>query len=163
MNFWDLIVLAIPIGIVATLIMDAAGWTQKHLLNVPQLDYAFVGRWLMAMRDGRFRHEMIMQSPAQPFERPVGWALHYLTGIAFVAIMLGLTGPGWVERPTIWAPLAAGLLSVAAPFFVMQPAFGFGMAASKTPTPWTVRRRSLIAHLSFGVGIYWAGLLLSVA
>lgn len=162
MNFCGVIVLAVPIGIVATLVMDVIGWTQKRVLGVPPLDYAFVGRWVMAMREGRFRHQMIMQSPRQQFERPVGWVLHYLIGIAFVALMLGVTGPGWAERPTIWAPMITGLLSVAAPFLIMQPAFGFGFAASRTPMPWTARRRSLVAHLSFGIGIYLAGLGLSL-
>ncbi|MER8732715.1 DUF2938 domain-containing protein [Mesorhizobium sp. M1227] len=38
----------------------------------------------------------------------------------------------------------------------MQPAFGIGIAASKVPNPRTARLRSLMAHLSFGVGPYVA-------
>lgn len=45
---------------------------------------------------------------------------------------------------------------MAAPLFVMQPAFGFCIAASRTPQPDVARRRSLVTHLSYGVGLYLA-------
>jgi hypothetical protein len=40
------------------------------------------------------------------------------------------------------------------PFFVMQPAMGAGIAASRTPTPWRNRLRSLATHAVFGCGLY---------
>jgi hypothetical protein len=42
----------------------------------------------------------------------------------------------------------------------MQPAFGLGVAASKTPNPNKARLKSLVTHSVFGVGLYiWAVLL----
>jgi hypothetical protein len=42
----------------------------------------------------------------------------------------------------------------------MQPAFGLGVAASKTPNPNKARLKSLMTHTVFGVGLYvWAYLL----
>jgi hypothetical protein len=52
---------------------------------------------------------------------------------------------------------------VAAPLFVMQPAMGMGIAASKTPNPATARLRSLVVHAAFGVGLYVSALLLATA
>ena len=49
------------------------------------------------------------------------------------------------------------LSSVVAPFFILQPAFGFGIAASKTAAPYVARRRSVITHLTFGLGLFVAG------
>jgi hypothetical protein len=36
----------------------------------------------------------------------------------------------------------------------MQPSFGLGIAASRTPNPTQARLRSLMAHTAFGVGLY---------
>jgi hypothetical protein len=48
-------------------------------------------------------------------------------------------GPGGAERPTLGPAMAmamaTGLGSTAAPWLVMQPAFGLGVAAAKTPDP----------------------------
>ncbi|MDF3939614.1 DUF2938 family protein, partial [Achromobacter denitrificans] len=46
--------------------------------------------------------------------------------------------------------------SVAAPFLILQPGMGAGIAASRVPKPNTARARSLMAHASFGVGLYLA-------
>ncbi|WP_127350177.1 DUF2938 family protein, partial [Enterobacter ludwigii] len=35
-----------------------------------------------------------------------------------------------------------------------QPAFGFGIAASRTPHPWLSRLLSLLTHIVFGIGLY---------
>jgi hypothetical protein len=55
------------------------------------------------------------------------------------------------------AALIIGLGSVAAPFFIMQPAMGAGIAASRTPKPWAARMRSVATHFVFGIGLYIAG------
>ena len=44
------------------------------------------------------------------------------------------------------------------PFLLMQPAFGLGVAAAKTPAPWQARLKSLSSHLVFGVGLYLSAL-----
>ena len=59
--------------------------------------------------------------------------------------------------------LAFGALTVAAPLLLMQPAFGMGLAASRTPKPWQVRSRALLTHLVFGAGLYLSGLALALA
>jgi hypothetical protein len=53
-----------------------------------------------------------------------------------------------------------GTVTVVMPFFVMQPAMGAGVAASRTPTPWINRLRSLLTHAIFGLGMYLAALLI---
>jgi len=158
MNVVDVAIAAVVIGIGATAFMDAFAWLQRSLFKIPSLNYALVGRWIIGLLKGRFFHATILQSPARRFERTVGWVFHYGIGVFFVLIMLVLMGPNWYLAPNLLNPLLIGVLSLSAPFCVMQPAFGFGMAASKVPSPWAARQRSLLAHLSFGVGIYLAGL-----
>ena len=63
-------------------------------------------------------------------------------------------GPGWLRHPTIGPALALGIATVAAPFFVMQPGMGMGVAASRAPRPAAARLQSLLTHAIFGAGLY---------
>ena len=54
-------------------------------------------------------------------------------------------------------PLAVGIGSVAAPFLVMQPGMGAGIAARRTPRPGAARFQSLVTHAIFGLGLYATG------
>jgi hypothetical protein len=54
-----------------------------------------------------------------------------------------------------------GVTTVAAPLFIMQPAMGAGIAASRTPRPGAARAQSLITHTVFGVGLYAAAIAIS--
>jgi hypothetical protein len=149
----------VVVGIGATLVMDLWGVLQRRLLGVATLDYALVGRWLGQMRHGRIRHDSILKAPPVCGEAAFGWAAHYAIGIAFAGLLLAAGGSGWARDPSPGLALAVGLLTVAAPLLVMQPAMGFGVAASRLPKPWTARGRSMLNHLVFGAGLYLAALL----
>lgn len=144
-------------GIGATAVMDLWGIARKWLLGIASPDYAMVGRWIAHMRRGRFRHDAI--SKAQPVrgERLIGWAAHYLIGIAFAGLLIGFWGLTWIRHPTIVPALLVGVGTVAAPFLIMQPGMGAGIAASRTPRPAVARVQSLITHAVFGLGLYVAG------
>jgi hypothetical protein len=90
-------------------------------------------------------------------ERPIGWAAHYLIGIAFAAMLLAIWGLEWARHPTIGPALIVGIGSVAAPFLLMQPGMGAGIAASRTPRPAAARFQSIVTHAMFGLGLYAAG------
>lgn len=147
---------AAVIGAGATAFMDAWWWLQRRVLGVPVLDYAMVGRWLGHLARGHLRHEAIAAAPPVTGERPLGWAAHYAIGMVFAGVVLGVAGIGWAHAPSPGPALAVGLASVAVPFLVLQPALGAGVAASRTPRPNVARRRSLVTHLVFGVGLYLA-------
>lgn len=149
------------IGTGATLVMDLWTLFRRRAFGIPSLDYALVGRWIGHMMHGRFRHASIVASAPVPGERALGWVAHYAIGIAFAALPLLIAGQAWIDAPTPLPALVAGLASVAAPFFVMQPALGLGIAASRTPQPGVARRRSVVTHLSYGVGLYLAAYMLA--
>ncbi|MEN4807109.1 DUF2938 domain-containing protein [Pantoea agglomerans] len=153
---------SIAVGVGATLFMDIWALIQKKLFNIPSLNYALVGRWIVLMKQGRFCHNTIIQAPEQSGEKTTGWVVHYLIGIFFSMLLILLIGKNWLQDPTILPALLTGLVSALAPFLLMQPCFGFGIAASKTPAPWVARRRSLVAHLSFGVGLWFTAWLLAL-
>ncbi|AIO66066.1 DUF2938 domain-containing protein [Burkholderia oklahomensis] len=150
-------VCALLIGAGATAAMDVWALVRKRCFGVPSLDYGLVGRWLGHLARGRLRHAPIAVSPRVPGERAIGWLAHYLIGVAFAALLLALWGLGWAYRPTPGPALIVGIGSVAAPFLVMQPAMGSGIAASRTPRPAAARFHSVVTHAIFGIGLYGAG------
>ncbi|WP_316399496.1 DUF2938 domain-containing protein [Bradyrhizobium sp. 33ap4] len=143
---------AVLTGIGATVVMDIWGMVRKRLLGIPSLDYALVGRWLGHLVSARLRHDRIAASPQVAGERVIGWTAHYLIGIGFAGVLLAIFGLDWARQPTIAPALMVGIGSVAAPFLVMQPAMGAGIAASRTPHPWGARLQSLVTHTVFGIG-----------
>ncbi|WP_457586560.1 DUF2938 domain-containing protein [Ensifer canadensis] len=158
----DLVLRAILIGIGATAVMDLWAMALKHSLGIPSLDYAMVGRWIGHFPQGRFLHPRIGAAAPVPCERPIGWTAHYAIGIVFAGLLLLIWGQDWAMRPTLAPALIVGHATVAAPFFLMQPGMGAGIAASKTPNPNIARLRSLATHAVFGLGLYLSGLLLAV-
>jgi len=145
------------IGIGATAVMDLWGVVRRPLLGIPAPNYALVGRWIAWMACGRFRHDSIAKAPAVRGEHLIGWLVHYGVGIAFAAVLLGIAGVSWVRQPTLLPALLVGIGSVAAPFLVMQPGMGAGIAASHTANPAAARWQSLTTHTVFGFGLYLAG------
>jgi hypothetical protein len=158
----DGVLSAIVIGAGATAVMDIWAAARKRLFGSPMPDYGLVGRWLAYVARGRFRHDSILASPPVRRERLIGWTAHYLIGVAFAAILLAIWGIDWTRHPTIAPALIVGFGSVAAPFLLMQPGMGAGIAASRTPHPAAARRRSVVTHGVFGAGLYAAGWVMSL-
>lgn len=158
----DYLVCAVLIGAGATVVTDLWAIVRKPLLGLPLPDYGLVGRWLAYMPQGRFRHECIAATPRVPGERVIGWAAHYAIGIAFAAVLLAIWGLAWARQPTLAPALIVGIGTVLAPFLLMQPGMGAGIAASRTPRPTTARLQSLITHAIFGLGLYASGWALSM-
>ena len=91
----------------------------------------------------------------------MGWTTHYLIGTSFALLFVLLAADSWLARPTLLPALLFGIATVVVPFFTMQPSFGLGIAASKTPHPNKARLKSLMTHTVFGVGLYVSAILLT--
>jgi hypothetical protein len=152
---------ALAIGVGATAVMDVWAVALKRYWCIPSLNLAMVGRWLGHLPRGTLSHINIAQAAPVRDEAILGWTAHYVIGVLFAAVLLALVGQEWVQGPTFAPALLAGLVSVAAPFCILQPGMGAGLAASKTPHPAAARLRSLMAHTAFGIGLYLAALLWS--
>jgi len=147
------------IGVGATATMDL--WLLLlQRLGVPTLNFAMIGRWVGHWRHGVFRHDAIAKAPAVNGELALGWLAHYATGVAFAALLVGVFGIAWTQSPTVLPALCVGVATVTAPWLLMQPAMGAGIASSKTPSPAKNRIRSLANHAIFGLGLYLAALLI---
>ena len=152
---------AILMGLGATLSFDLWGLFLKKAFKIPPSNICLVGRWLRYMPEGTFKHSNIGSAPRKSAECTVGWIAHYMIGITFAIVFVALAGSNWLQHPTPVPAIAFGVVTVLAPFFIMQPAFGFGFAASKTSNPKQARLRSLMNHTAFGVGLYLFGLLVN--
>ncbi len=153
----DYLVYALVTGIGATVLMDLWSIVRKRAFDVPLPNYGLVGRWFAHLGRGQLRHESIAASPPVPGERVIGWIAHYVIGVAFAGLLLAVWGLAWLRHPTIGPALLVGIGTVAAPFLVLQPGMGAGVAASRTPRPAAARLQSLITHTIFGLGLYAAG------
>ena len=99
-------------------------------------------------------HANIGSAPRKSAECTVGWIAHYMIGITFALVFVALVGNHWLQRPTLIPALVFGVVTVLAPFAIMQPSFGLGFAASKLSNPTSARVRSLMNHTAFGIGLY---------
>lgn len=154
------LLLTVAVGIGATLFADAWALLLQRVFGVQPPHFCMVGRWLLHMPGGTFTHPSIAAAAPRRFECTVGWMAHYLIGIAFAFLLVAVFADGWLASPTLLPALLVGAATLVFPLLLMQPAFGLGFAASKTPGPWKVRLKSLMTHLVFGVGLYLSALVL---
>lgn len=158
----EFVVRAALIGIGGAVAMDVWAVLLKHSLGVASLNYRMVGRWFGYFPRGRFVHDDIAKASPVRGEQFIGWGVHYAIGIIFAAALLAIWGLDWARRPTLVPAMIVSLLTLAAPFFMMQPGMGAGIAASKTPNPNVARLRSVAAHLVFGIGLYGSAVLVAL-
>lgn len=149
---------AAVIGVGATVIMDVWALVLRRGFGVASLDLALLGRWIGHLARGTFKHERIANATPIRHERIIGWSAHYTIGVTFATVMLAIWGVEWLHAPTLMPPFIVSTLTLAAPFLVMQPAMGAGIASSRTPRPNLARLRSLATHTVYGVGLYLAAL-----
>jgi hypothetical protein len=151
----EFIARSILIGAGATMTMDVWAAALKRL-GIPSLDFALLGRWIAHIRGGRWFHESIARAAPVRGERLVGWSAHYAIGMSFAALLLSAYGLEWGRAPTLAPAILVGVVTVVAPWFVLQPALGAGIASSKTKAPVFNSLKSLITHTVFGVGLFIA-------
>ncbi|MGE3401674.1 MAG: DUF2938 domain-containing protein [Vicinamibacterales bacterium] len=145
---------AVVIGVGATLVMDAWALVLRRGFGVASLDFGMLGRWIGHLARGRVRHERIGHSAPIAHERAIGWLAHYTIGITFAAALLAVTGEAWIDHPSLAPALIVSAVTLAAPFLVLQPGMGLGIAASRAPHPNAARLRSVATHTVYGLGLY---------
>lgn len=148
------------IGIGATMAIDI--WNRLlGLLKIKSLDFRFVGRWIVNMSRYKFFHKNIFDTPSVPNELLIGWLTHYLIGISFAFLTIIVFGEKWLDNPTFLPAITIGMVTFIAPLFIMQPAFGFGIASHKLPDPFWKIIKSMFTHLVYGIGLYLSAILLN--
>jgi hypothetical protein len=154
----EFIARAVLIGIGATIILDLWSLTLR-LFGAAAPNWGLVGRWIGHMPRGRFVHESMPSVAPIPGEVAIGWIAHYAIGLFYAVVLLAIMGLGWARQPTLLPALIFGWVTLIAPFFIMQPGMGLGIAASKTPKPNVIRFRAVVSHTVFALGMYAVALL----
>ncbi|MBK6659571.1 MAG: DUF2938 domain-containing protein [Proteobacteria bacterium] len=155
-----LVVKAALVGIGGTVALDLWAVALKKVSGTPGTNWAMVGRWLGHMPHGRFMHDAIGTAEPVTHELLLGWAFHYAIGVAYGLLLIATAGTTWLQSPSPFEPVALALALLAAPYFVMMPGLGLGIAGSRTPRPQLTRLRSAAAHTVFGLGMYATALVL---
>jgi hypothetical protein len=141
------------IGIGATIVLDLWAVLLRQF-GVAPTNWGMVGRWVGHFPSGRFMHDNIADAPPVRGERAIGWTVHYVVGVAYAGALLAILGLAWARNPTPVPALIFGLITMIAPFFIMQPGMGAGVAASKAPKPNVARLKVVMAHTVFGLALY---------
>ncbi|MBX3134531.1 MAG: DUF2938 family protein [Gemmatimonadaceae bacterium] len=152
---------AVALGAGATAAIDAWNYALRRVAGIASLNYCLLDRWVSHLRHGVFRHRSIADAELARCECTLGWIAHYGIGIALAAVFVGAAGADWLLRPTVLPALGFGVVTVALPFFVLQPALGLGLASSATRDPLAARIKSLATHSVYGLGLYACARVLS--
>jgi hypothetical protein len=148
------------IGVVATIAIDVWAVIVKKVFLMPTANWALVGRWFGHIPRGKFKHHHIADSAPVANELAIGWLAHYVTGIVYGVAYLGIVQGVLSRDPTLLSALVFGLVTLAAPWLILQPGMGGGIFASRTPRPGVMRLVNLSMHGIFGVSLYLAWLLI---
>jgi len=142
------------IGVIATVCMDLWAVVAEHVLRLPTAHWNLVGRWFGHMPGGVFVHQAIADARPVRNELAIGWIAHYTTGMIYGIAYLLVVQFVLIREPTAVSALVFGLVTLAAPWFVMQPAMGAGIIANKMPRPGIIRFVNLTMHTAFGLALF---------
>jgi len=141
-------------GIVATLATDLWHRLLRIVIPLPPAQWGLVGRWVAWIPRGVFIHRPITATPQVRGEAVIGWIFHYAVGIVYAALYLAIMRLVFGSGPTLVSALIFAVALLVAPWFIMQPALGFGFAAARFPHPGAVRAVNASTHAIFGLGLY---------
>ncbi len=151
-----MIMTGIIMGLGGTLAMDVWAYVLHRFGGHSLPNWAMPGRWLGHVFKGRIFHDDIAAVEPIGGELGLGWVLHYGVGILYGIVFIAFSGADWVANPQFLPLWIFSILTIAAGWILLQPGMGLGWAASRTPNPWKVRGKGLVAHTVFALGM-WAG------
>jgi hypothetical protein len=157
----EFVLRTVSIGVGATLVMDAWALVLRRF-GIPSLNFAFLGRWIGHLPARRWMHESIAKAAPVRGELLIGWCAHYALGVTFAALLVSTFGLKWARSPSLLPALFIGIVTVAAPLLILQPALGAGIASSKTAKPLFNSMKSVVTHAVYGFGLYVGALAAAV-
>lgn len=156
----EIVTRGVLIGIGGTAILDLWSAFMQRVFKVSATNWAMVGRWVGHMPRGRFVHENIGRAAPVSGELAIGWIVHYVIGIAYGLLLVGLWGVEWLREPALLHSMILALALLVAPYFILMPGMGSGIAGAKSPKPNVTRLKSVVGHSVFGLGMYATALMI---
>lgn len=145
---------SVAAGLFATVVLDIWQRVLFAVCGIPPANWALIGRWFAHLPRGRFVHRPIGDSAAVPGELALGWVMHYLVGVAYGFVYVGLMVYGLDRPPSLTNGAVFGAASVAIPWFILQPGLGIGVMGRLAPNPWVPRLNALSSHILYGMALY---------
>jgi hypothetical protein len=152
----------VAVGVLATVTMDVLGSAARKAGLAAGASGKLVGRWYLGIAQGKFVHSDIADAPERPGEVRAAMVGHYLIGIALA--VLYLFGVGWLGlSPTsLLVALGYGLATCVFPWFLVYPSLGYGAFGLKGPSEMKPIISSVLYHLAYGFGLWWASMLIGL-
>src|SRR5512147_2707793 len=97
------------IGIGATLTFDVWALFLKYAFKIAPSNFCLVGRWILYMPEGIFKHSNIASAPQKSAECTVGWIAHYMIGVTYAVAFVALAGNSWLMRPILFPAILFGV------------------------------------------------------
>lgn len=145
---------AVAAGAGATVALDLWALLLELGFDIPATRWPMVGRWLGNLPRGRLVQPDLAKADPVAGEAAIGWIAHYVIGASYGLLLLAIAGRAWFAAPELWRPLLLSWALLVAPFLIMMPGMGLGLAAARTPRPWVPRFKSFASHTVFGLGLY---------
>jgi hypothetical protein len=143
-------------GMVGAVLMDITETYAARIGITSGVTIGLVGRWFLSLIRGRFFHSNILTTRPHPREASAGWAFHFLIGGGGVALLYplfflatGLSYPG----SHLLGGLLFGLATSLLPWFILLPAFGWGVFGRRGPTGSNALLASMLSHVPYGLGV----------
>jgi hypothetical protein len=150
------VIVGLIVGILATVTMDVVAMIALRLgiagRGPRRTGPDLIGRWIGYLLRGKFRHTDILHTPPLRGELVLGFAAHYLIGIALTLVYLGLLVVAHAT-PTAFNAILYGTATTVLPWFLMFPLQGMGWLGWDAPGDTHLARASLFNHIIFGLGI----------
>jgi len=141
-------------GVFATIIIDLWALVLKYGFKQQTTDWGMAGRWFANLPRGHFIHRPISKTAPVKHENLIGWIMHYIVGITYAGMYIVIVNDVFKTQPTLLNAILFGVVTVVAPWFIMQPGFGMGIMGRYAPNPNMKRLMSLGVHSLFGMALY---------
>lgn len=154
---------SVLVGVVSTFTMDLLTAIAYRLRLTAPLSPHLIGRWFVSVARAQPYHADIARAPAVNHELAIAIPIHYTIGVALASAYLwGMSELGWPRRNLVVA-VAFGLCTSVLPWFLMFPSMGYGFFGAHGPAGTRLFVSSLLSHALFGVGIWVAVRIVSLA
>jgi hypothetical protein len=148
------VVQAVIAGVFATAMLDLWQRLLHAVAGIPPANWAMIGRWFAYLPRGQVVHRPIGATAEVRGELALGWAMHYLVGLAYGFAYLGLLVYGLDRPPSLLNGAVFGAASVAIAWFIMQPGIGIGVMGRLTPNPAVPILNALASHVIYGLALF---------
>lgn len=144
---------AFAVGMCATLLMDLLNFLGAKLELVAQFRPSMLGRWVTHLVRGQFMLQDIRKATPAKGELVIGEIAHYSIGgvlAVFFVLLARLTG---LPTTNFAVTIVYGVLTSVFAWFILFPAYGFGVFGKRGPDHMKPLKTSLYGHFNFGLGL----------